>query len=144
MRNKIRDEAKRSLDRTVGPLIKTFLQSYTKVAVLEASDFVLSPGNRKIFGSANVKLASNILERPVNSLVPSSDMTSKFRNDAFEYLRCVKMTDLEEYVTFCYDLVGGKSVDDAFDVNRIIDASPTLQKSIDNVWTKAVNAEKLE
>ena len=49
MRNKIRDEAKRSLDRTVGPLIKTFLQSYTKVAVLEASDFVLSPGNRKIF-----------------------------------------------------------------------------------------------
>ena len=144
MRNKIRDEAKRSLDRTVGPLIKTFLQSYTKVAVLEASDFVLSPGNRKIFGSANVKLASNILERPVNSLVPSSDMTSKFRNDAFEYLRCVKMTDLEEYVTFCYDLVGDKSVDDAFDVNRIIDASPTLQKSIDIVWTKAVNAEKLE
>jgi len=144
IRNQIRDEAKRSLDRTVGPLIKSFLRTYTKVAVLEASDFVLSPGNRKIFASANVKLASNILERPVNSLVPPSDMTSKLRNDAFEYLREAKMTDLEEYVAFCYDLVGDKSVDDAFNVNRIIDASPTLQRTIDNVWTNAINAEKSE
>ena len=71
-------------------------------------------------------------------------MTSKLRNDAFEYLREAKVTDLEEYVAFCYDLVGDKSVDDAFNVNRIIDASPTLQKTIDNVWTNAINAEKSE
>jgi len=141
MRNKIRDEAKRSLDRTVGPLIKTFLRSYTKVAVLEASDFVLSPANRKVFGGANVKLASNILERSVNSLVPPPDMTVKLRNDAFEYLRNAEMTDLEEYVTFCYDIVGDKSVDDVFNVNRVIDASPTLQKTIDRVWTKATTAD---
>jgi hypothetical protein len=141
MRNKIRDEAKRSLDRTVGPLIKTFLQSYTKVAVLEASDFVLSPANRKVFGGANVKLVSSILERSINSLVPPPDMTVKLRNDAFEYLRNAEMTDLEEYVTFCYDIVGDKSVDDVFNVNRVIDASPTLQKTIDRVWTKATTAD---
>ena len=148
IRNQIRDEAKRSLDRTVGPLIKTFLRSYTKVAVLEASDFVLSPANRKVFGGANVKLVSNILERPVNSLVPPSDMTGKLRDDAFEYLRTVERSDLEEYVTFCYDLVGDKSVDDLFNVNRVIDASPTLQNTIDRVWEQAttrtvnVNANK--
>lgn len=140
MRNRIRDDAKKSLDRTVGPLIKTFLTSYTKTAVLEASDFVLSPANRNVFGSANVKLVSNILERPVNTLIPSSDLTAKLRDDAYEYLRGVESKDLEEYVTFCYDIVGDKSVDDVLNVNRVIDASPTLQKKIDEVWSGAINA----
>jgi hypothetical protein len=108
---------------------------------LEASDFVLSPANRKVFGGANVKLVSSILERSINSLVPPPDMTVKLRNDAFEYLRNAEMTDLEEYVTFCYDIVGDKSVDDVFNVNRVIDASPTLQKTIDRVWTKATTAD---
>ena len=106
---------------------------------LEASDFVLSPANRKVFGGANVKLVSNILERPVNSLVPPSDMTGKLRDDAFDYLRTVERSDLEEYLTFCYDLVGDKSVDDLFNVNRLIDASPTLQNAIDRVWEHATN-----
>ena len=140
IRNQIRDEAKKSLDRTVGPLIKTFLRTYTKVAVLEASDFVLSPANRRVFGTANVKLASSILERPVNSLLPPSDMTVKLRDDVFEYIRTVEREDVEEYVTFVYDIVGDKSVDDVLNVNRVIDASPTLQKSIDRVWKNAVSA----
>lgn len=144
IRNQIRDEAKKSLDRTVGPLIKTFLRTYTKTAVMEVVDFVLSPSNRNIFSGANVKLVSNILERPVNSLIPPSDMTVKLRDDAFEYLRKVEMEDLQEYVTFCYDLVGDKSVDDVFNVNRVIDASPTLQKTIDNVWSKAITAGSSE
>jgi len=139
MRNRIRDEAKKSLDRTVGPLIKQFLTSYTKVAVLEASEFVLSPANRKVFSSANVKLVSNILERPVNTLIPPSDMTVKLRDDAFEFLRTAERKNLEEYVTFCYDIVGDKSVDDVLNVNRAIDASPTLQKTIDRLWNRAID-----
>jgi hypothetical protein len=141
MRNRIRDDAKKNLDRTVGPLIKTFLTSYTKTAVLEASNFVLSPANRNIFGSANANLVSNVLERPVNTLIPSSELTAKLRDDTFEYLRSVDSKDLEEYVTFCYDIVGDKSLDDALDVNRIIDASPTLQKVINKVWSGAINGD---
>ena len=137
IRNQIRDEAKKSLDRTVGPLIKNFLTSYTKVAVMEVSEFVLSPSNRKVFSSANVKLVSNILERPVNSLLPPSDMTVKLRDDAFDFLRNAEGKDLEEYVTFCYDIVGDKSVDDVLNVNKVIDASPTLQKTIDRLWNRA-------
>jgi len=33
--------------------------------------------------------------------------------------------------------VGDKSVDDLFNVNRVIDASPTLQNTIDRVWEQA-------
>eukprot|EP00522_Entomoneis_paludosa_P004813 CAMPEP_0172475834 /NCGR_PEP_ID=MMETSP1065-20121228/70073_1 /TAXON_ID=265537 /ORGANISM="Amphiprora paludosa, Strain CCMP125" /LENGTH=341 /DNA_ID=CAMNT_0013234049 /DNA_START=65 /DNA_END=1090 /DNA_ORIENTATION=+ len=140
IRNQIRDEAKRSLDRTVGPLIQSFLRSYTKVAVLEASDFVLSPANRKVFGSANVKLVSSILDRPVNSLIPSAELTDKLRVDVYEYFRNVKTEDLEEYVSFYYELAGDKSVDDYVDVNRIIDSSPTLQRTIERLWTKSISA----
>lgn len=141
IRNQIRDEAKKSLDRTVGPLIKTFLRTYTKTAVVEVVDFVLSPSNQKIFSGANVKLVSNILERPVNTLIPPSDMTVKLRDDVFEYLRKVEVDDLKEYVTLCYDIVGDKSVDDIVNINRLIDASPTLQKTIDNVWSKMITTK---
>lgn len=137
IRNQIRDETKKSLDRTVGPLIQTFLRSYTKVAVLEASDFVLSPSNRRIFSSANVKLVSSLLERPVNSLVPPSDMSKSLRDDLFDYLKKVEANDLEEYVNISYDLLGDKSVDSLFNVNRVIDASPTLQSTLDRIWTRA-------
>ena len=44
IRNQIRDEAKKNLDRTVRPLIQVFLKSYTSIAVGQASDFVMSPG----------------------------------------------------------------------------------------------------
>jgi len=137
LRNKIRDDAKRNLDRTVGPLIQTFLRSYTKTAVLEAAEFVLSPSNRKVFAGANVKLVKNVLDRPLNTLIPPSDMTASLRNDLFDYVRRVKVEDVEEYVTFCYDIVGDKAVDDVFNVNRVIDASPTLGKTIDRIWSRA-------
>ena len=140
IRNQIRDEAKKSLDRTVGPLIQSFLRSYTKVAVLEVSDFVLSPQNQKIFGGANVKLVSNLLDRPLNSLIPPQDMTVKLRNDAFDYIRKVESIELDEYVTFCYDILGDKSVDDVFNVDRVINSSPTLQKTIDRVWSNLLKA----
>lgn len=139
IRNQIRDETKKNLDRTVGPLIQTFLRSYTKVAVLEASDFVLSPSNRKIFNSANVKLVSSLLDRPVNSLVPPSDLSKSLRDDFFDYLKKVETRDLEEYVNISYDLLGDKSVDSLLDVNKVMDASPTLQRTVDRIWTRATS-----
>ena len=134
IRNQIRDETKRQLDRTVGPLIQSFLKSYTKTAVMEVSVFVLSPKNQQMFAMANVKLVKNVLGRPVNSLVPGDDLGIKLIRDSVEYLKNVEQSDLEDYVDFIYDLLGDKALDDAFNVNRIIDASPTMQKSIDRVW----------
>lgn len=140
IRNQIRDEVKKNLDRTVGPLIQSFLREYTKVAVMEASDFVLKPSNRKIFSSANVKLVNTLLQRPVNTLVPSNDLSSKLRDEVFEYLRQVQVEDVEQYVDFVYELLGDKNVDYFTDVNKVIDASPTLQKTLDRLWDGMVHA----
>ena len=129
------------MDKTLGPLVQSFLRGYTKVAVLEASDFVMSPSNRKAFGNANVRLVSSVLDRPLNSLLPPSDMTEKLRTDVFDYIRKLEAKDLEEYATFIYDILGDKSLDSAFNVNRVLDASPTLERTIDNIWTKALNAQ---
>jgi len=141
IRNQIRDETKKNLDRTLGPLVKGFLREYTKVAVGEATGFVLSPANRKVFGQANQRLVSSILDRPLNTLLPPGDMTEKLVDDAFEYVRHVRVEELKEYVEFVYGYVGDKSVDRVVDVDRVLEASPTLKKTIDNVWAKATSGD---
>jgi hypothetical protein len=134
IRNQIRDEIKKNLDRTLGPLVQSFLRSYTKVAVIQASDFIMSPANKKAFGNANIRLVSSVLERPVSSLLPPSDMAVKLRSDTFDYVRNVKYEDLEEYANFVYDLLGDTSLSKAVDVDRILDASPTLTKTVDRIF----------
>lgn len=124
--------------------MQSFLRSYTKVAVVQASEFVMSPANKEAFGSANVRLVSSVLERPVSSLLPPSEMATKLRNDTFDYIRNVNVEDLEEYIDFVYDLLGDKSVSKAVDVNRILDSSPTLSKTIDRIWENANKATSEE
>jgi hypothetical protein len=140
IRRQIVVETKKSLDRTLGPLVQQFLGTYTKIAVLEAVEFVLSPSNQKSFGTANVKLVSSLLERPVNSLFPPTETTDKLKEDAFDYLRKANMDEVEQYLQYVYDFVGDKSVDSVINVDRVLAASPTLQKTIDSLWTRALNA----
>mmetsp|Transcript_22551 Transcript_22551/g.64881 ORF Transcript_22551/g.64881 Transcript_22551/m.64881 type:complete len:346 (+) Transcript_22551:143-1180(+) len=144
IRNQIRDEAKRNLDRTVRPLIQGFLKSYTSIAVGQASDFVMSPANRKMFGQANQKLVASILDRPVNTLLPPGDMASQLIVDVFEYVRNVETEDLRQYVEFVYGYVGNKSIERAVDVERVLEASPTLKRTVDNVWSRATSGGNAE
>jgi len=145
IRNQIRDQAKKNVDRTVGPLIQQFLRSYTKVAVTRAADFVLSPANRQVFGQANSRLVSTLLDRPVKSLVPSDELTDQIRVQAYDYFRSVKSEDVGQYVDFTYQLLGDKAVDDVVtNVNEIIDASPTLERTIDRIWTRAIKESEVQ
>jgi len=139
IRNQIRDETKRNLDRTLGPLVQGFLRSYTKVAVLQASDFIISPSNKQSFGNANVRLVSSILERPVSSLLPPSGLAASLRKDFFNYIRSLKVEDVEQYADFVYDIFGDKSVNQAVNVNRILDSSPTLTNTLERIWSDAKN-----
>jgi len=137
IRQQITKQFKDQLDRSLGPLIRNFLQAYTKIAVKEAIDFVLSPENQKLFSSANQNLANNLLQRPVNTLLPPSDISTQFKEDIFQYIRNdVNMTDVERYLDVVYDLVEDKSVEDFVDVNQVLNASPTLESTLDNIWTK--------
>ena len=140
IRNQIRDETKKNLDRTLGPLVKSFLGTYGKVATGQATDFALSPANRKMFGQANQRLVSSVLERPLNTLLPPSEMSSQLIDDSFQYIRSVQVQDLKEYVDFVYNYIGSKSIDRAIDVDRVLKSSPTLQSTINNIWAKAAAA----
>ena len=144
IRNQIRDETKKQLDKTLGPLVKSFLNTYTKVAVGEASNFVLSPANRKMFGSANQRLAESLIDRPLAQLLPSGEMTAKLRDDAFEYIRAVEVDDFQEYVSFVYGFLGDKSLDAAVDVGRVLESSPTLRRTVDHIWAEATAAQAAE
>ena len=140
IRKQIVSETKRQLDRSLGPLVQSFLGQYTKIAVAQASDYILSPSNQKAFGTANVRLVSNILDRPINTLLPPSDLSENLRVKTFDYVRSIESEEINQYVDFIYDFVGNKTVDRFVDVDRILEASPTLQKSIDSIWTRATDA----
>lgn len=142
IRKQIVQETKKQLDRSLGPLVQNFLATYTKIAVKQASEYVLSPSNAKAFGGANVKLASSLLDRPVNSLLPSSDLTESLQTSLFEYLRAVEAKDFDQYIDLAYDFAGDKALDRLVDVNRVIDASPTLEKTLDRLWTGGLEAQE--
>jgi len=139
IRNKIRDDLKKQLDRTLGPSLRNFLKSYTNVAIGRASGFVLSDQNRKAFGKANARLLRSILDRPLQDLLPESSDPSivKLRTEFFDYLRQLgnaDSSDLEDYATLVYDLIGDKSLDSAgLDVHRVLDASPTLESTANRI-----------
>lgn len=71
VRNQVLKESKRNMDRTLGPLLQRFLSGYTRVAVRQAADFVVSGENASAFGKANAKLAGYLLrERTVAEWIP--------------------------------------------------------------------------
>lgn len=139
IRKQIITETKKQLDRSLGPLVQNFLKTYTLIAVIQASDYILSPSNRNAFGSANQKLLQSVLGRPINSLLPPGEMSEKILASGFEYVRKAEGAQFETYIDWVYDLLGDKSVDGFVDTDRILDASPTLKKTLDKLWTKATD-----
>lgn len=137
IRQQITKQFKESLDKSLGPLIRNFLKAYTKVAIQEAIDFVLSPQNQELFSSANRNLVNNILQRPVSTLVPSKDVSDELKDQVFTYLRNdVNMTDVQRYLDVAYDVVEDKSLENVVNVTQVLDASPTLESTLDSIWTK--------
>ena len=105
----------------------------------------MSPTNRKAFGNANARLVSSIVQRPLSSLLPTtSDWAEKLRKDAFDYIRNNDnlLYDLERYLDFVYDILGDKRINQALDVERIMDSSPTLEKRIEWIWSTAIEKAK--
>jgi hypothetical protein len=140
IRKQVVTETKRQLDRSLAPMVQNFLASYTKTAVMEAVEFILSPENRQLFGYANAKLVSNLLDRPVSSLLLSDGTGEKLLDTTFEYIRQADPNDLDKYIDFVYGYVGSKSIGSMVDVDRIIDSSPTLERTLDRVWSRALDA----
>eukprot|EP00535_Pseudo-nitzschia_heimii_P005821 CAMPEP_0197175330 /NCGR_PEP_ID=MMETSP1423-20130617/1577_1 /TAXON_ID=476441 /ORGANISM="Pseudo-nitzschia heimii, Strain UNC1101" /LENGTH=421 /DNA_ID=CAMNT_0042624453 /DNA_START=179 /DNA_END=1444 /DNA_ORIENTATION=- len=148
IRNKIRDDLKTQLDRTLGPTLRSFLGGYTNVAIGRAAGFVLSEQNRRAFGAANARLLQSLLERPLEDLLPESSNPSvvKLRTEFFGYLRNLgdeDSTDLEDYASLAYDLIGDKSLDSlGLNVHRVLDASPTLESTANRILDEALERHR--
>lgn len=159
VRNQVLKESKRNMDRTLGPLLQRFLSGYTRVAIRQAVDFVVSEENSSSFGKANARLVSYLLEkRTVADWVPEEKTMGEWREEAWSYLVGLE-TDgdgenggkvkedqkkvVEQGIDWVYDLVGDKCVEDGgVNVNEILDASPTLERSLGTFWERCQEASK--
>ena len=87
VRNQVLKESKRNMDRTLGPLLRQFLSGYTRVAIRQAVDFVVSKENASKFASANAKLVGYLLkERSVSAWIPEDKVLAEWRQDVWDYL----------------------------------------------------------
>ena len=125
IRQQITKELKRALDLVLGPQIKTFLASYSRVAVQRMIDFVLRDENKANFRSANRALAEALLQRSVSSLLPSAADSARLRGKLVDYLWGLSEDDLTRALDFIYDQFGKRSIDEFVDLPELIAISPT-------------------
>ncbi|KAL3907725.1 MAG: hypothetical protein SGILL_008757, partial [Bacillariaceae sp.] len=158
MRAQVLKESKRNMDRTLGPLLQRFLSGYTRVAIRQAVDFVVSEENASAFGKANAKLVEYLLrKRTIADWLPDEATLKSWREQAWNYLVGLEEGEgenggmlkadqkklVEQYTTWVYDLVGDKCIDDTgVNVNEILDASPTLERKIGSFWERCQDAAK--
>lgn len=159
VRNQVLKESKRNMDRTLGPILQKFLSGYTRVAIRQAVDFVVSEENSSAFGKANAKLVSYLLEkRTVADWIPEEKTLVEWREEVWAYLvgleegntgeSTTKVKDdqkkiVEQGIEWVYDLVGDKCVEDGgFNVKEILDASPTLERSLGLFWKRCQDASE--
>lgn len=159
VRNQVLKESKRNMDRTLGPLLQSFLSGYTRVAIRQAVDFVVSEENASAFGKANARLVGYLLEkRTVADWIPEEKVLAEWREEAWAYLVGLEEGDgdggkvkadqkmvVEQSIEWVYDLVGDKCIEDGgVNVDEILDASPTLERSLGQFWERCKDASKSE
>eukprot|EP00751_Fragilariopsis_kerguelensis_P038320 CAMPEP_0170932822 /NCGR_PEP_ID=MMETSP0735-20130129/17175_1 /TAXON_ID=186038 /ORGANISM="Fragilariopsis kerguelensis, Strain L26-C5" /LENGTH=456 /DNA_ID=CAMNT_0011335301 /DNA_START=121 /DNA_END=1491 /DNA_ORIENTATION=- len=137
IRNKLRDDVKQQLDRSLGPLVRNFLNSYTLVAIGRASTYIRSPTNRQQFGKVNVRIVESMIHRPIPDLLQplllsnsnsksnssSSSIVDKLCIEVFDYLRQLNTNNnddsdedneaqliINDSLTFIYDIIGTRSI----------------------------------
>ncbi|KAL3768667.1 hypothetical protein ACHAW5_000818 [Stephanodiscus triporus] len=155
VRNQVLKESKRNMDRTLGPLLQMFLSGYTRVAIRQAVDFVVSEENAPAFGKANARLVSYLLEkRTVADWLPEESVLAEWREEIWSYL--VGLEDgaengvkddqkkiVEQSIEWLYDLVGDKCIEDVgLNVDNILNASPTFEKSLGKFWQRCQDASE--
>jgi hypothetical protein len=143
VRNQVLKESKRNMDRTLGPLLRQFLSGYTRVAIRQAVDFVVSKENASAFGNANAKLVGYLLkERSISAWIPEDKVLVEWRQDVWDYLIGLERGSdnqkiINQGIDWVYDLVGDKCIDDAgVNVESIFDSSPTLEKNVALFWKR--------
>jgi hypothetical protein len=124
-------EFRKSLDKTVGSQIKSFLTLFNRVAVQRMIDFILSPSNRAALAKSNRNLAENILARSPSSLLESVN-TDKLRADIWKSVESVSVEELAPTLDLLYDRVGSKPIKDIVDLDEIINTTPAVSTLVED------------
>lgn len=105
-------EFKKSLDRTVGVQIKSFLATFNRTAVQRMVDFVLSPSNRAALRRANRNAADVVLNRPLSQLLPTDAAKSDvLKKQIWNTISNTSVDDLLPAINFVYSSVGDTPLD---------------------------------
>ena len=124
IRQQIVSEFKKNLDRILGSQVKVFLGSFNRIAVQRMITFVLSQDNRESLAKANRNLVSSILQRPINSLLPSISTSEKLRAEIWVSFRNMSEEDARKLVDTIYDYVGDKRIGEVVEFKKIVKAAP--------------------
>ena len=147
VRQQVLKESKRQMDRTLGPLLQRFLSSYTRIAIGQTLDFVISAENSSAFGKANARLVEYLLkQKTLADFIPEDTVLVDWREESWKYLAEIEDNEsakedlrkiLEQSIDFTYDALGDKCIQDSgLDVNEILDSSPTLERGLVSFWER--------
>lgn len=127
IRQQVTKELKRALDLVLGPQIKTFLASYSRVAVQRMIDFVLRDENKANFRTANRALAEALLQRSVATLLPSASDSAKLKGKLIDYLWSLSEEDLLRVLGFVYDQFGHRMIGEVVDLQELVSSSSAAE-----------------
>eukprot|EP00617_Octactis_speculum_P019036 CAMPEP_0185763802 /NCGR_PEP_ID=MMETSP1174-20130828/22698_1 /TAXON_ID=35687 /ORGANISM="Dictyocha speculum, Strain CCMP1381" /LENGTH=282 /DNA_ID=CAMNT_0028446041 /DNA_START=93 /DNA_END=941 /DNA_ORIENTATION=+ len=112
IRQQIMGSLRKELDRTLGRQVKGFLGSYSKLATEQLATLVLSEANAAGFRTATRKIVEQVLERPVNSLLPSPATAEEIRNTAWDMANQPLPLADDEIIERVYSTFGDVKVED--------------------------------
>ena len=87
IRMEINKALKEQLDATLGPQVTQFLGTQSRPAVEQMISFITAEENKQAFGKSGRRLAEYLLNRPVNSIMPSRDSALKIRDQGWPVIR---------------------------------------------------------
>lgn len=144
IRVQITKELKKTLDKLLGPQVKTFLASFNRVAVQRMIDFVLRDDNKKAFAKANRNLIDSLLSRKLSELLPDERNSSSLRVQLLSSVRQISSKDAEQLVDLIYEQMGDKRVSDVIDVDLFLRASPTAKLAAQTVLNRYFAASSVQ
>jgi hypothetical protein len=139
IRMEINKALKEQLDATLGPQVTQFLGTQSRPAVEQMISFITAEENKQAFGKSGRRLAEYLLNRPVNSIMPSRDSALKIRDQGWPVIReLVSTVEAQE-----------KLIDGFFEKNGDVkigeylpDLPPSAKRGLLRMWQRFLDSEE--
>lgn len=112
VRQQVNLALKATLDQTLGGQIKDFLGTNSRPAVEQMISFILEDSNKLQFGKSARRAVDYVLSRPVNSLLPSKELSNSLRDEVWATIRqsAGTLSDEEAFFEAFFDKMGDREI----------------------------------